>query len=72
MDTQNYLSVGRIASELGCVPDIVRLAASDLGIEPALVLNHVQHFSPDQIRRIAAIVGQTASLELARRSSNLH
>ncbi len=53
MNATEIQSVGSIAGELQTPVVRIIAAAEQLGIRPALILNHIRHYAADDVERIA-------------------
>jgi len=50
--TQSIHSIGSASAVLQIMPQKIRSTAVELGIEPALVINNVEHYSEESLERI--------------------
>lgn len=49
-------SVGMAAQLLQALPDKIKLAASQLGVEPTCIINGVEHFAAADLERIGRVI----------------
>jgi len=56
MDTKSLLSIGRACTVIQSSPELIRAAALDLSIEPALKLNGTLYFSEADLGHIASFL----------------
>jgi len=68
----SIVSIGQAAALIQMMPSEISAVAAELGIQPAIRINGIDHFCESDLQRIAEHLRQPAASEMQSRADSIH